>query len=799
MAVMRPALTDLEQLLEPLTPAAHLVAQALSTLDDHWTVYTRPRLGLDIIDFLAVHDEYGVSAITALDWAPGARRLTSDGVLRTADADDSETSIADSPRFAAHRHRNNIFDRSFALPSDGTEPTNAVRAAVIAPLLSDAEANELLDARNSHDSQQHVEVWGAESLASQLERILVGTGCPPPLPQSIARVRQLIAPSERPTTRVVAAQRSSNTYEVEVNPDNVAVRRFRGAAGSGKSFGLAARAARLATQGQRVLVLSFNVTLSNHLSALVSDRCLEYGANPTSVTCTNFHSYCTRVVQDAEISGFATSAPKGASWTQAIVSKALVALEAGYEDRYDAILIDEGQDFTVRWWDLLRNYTLVAGGEMLLMTDPTLDLYERNAWVDEAEMQEAGFLNPWVELTGSYRMPNDLMSLASAFASSHLTGDRLVPAVAADHDDVAGPMAGSIRRWYTIDQIGDMGLVIGMEVVRVLRENPTLSPGDVTFLCDYHHDGVTAAREIEAAGYQVHHIFSRDPDDARRRRKYRFSPTTSAVKGSTIHSFKGWETPALIMGVGVETRSKRVAYAAMTRVVGSPDRPAVISVVSTDKQLDSFREEFIEGSATIPTQPVPTGAVAAPSASASASAFDPDAAPAAAPAPAPAPVFAPAPASAPVFTPAPAPVFAPEFAPEFAPAFASTFAPALSAAAHAPAALALAVRAAPLAADPAAATPTRIDDSGIVWAEPNRPLSEPTQPDVMVTRAAVDLVAQPPFEQQAMTQQPINLPPPPAAAAAAPPPHAPLTPPPSGATAAPLAPAISWGAPPMAQ
>ena len=524
-------------------------------------------------------------------------------------------------------------------------------------------------------------------------------------------------------------------YEVEVNPDNIAVRRFRGATGSGKSFGLAARAARLAAQGQRVLVLSFNVTLSNHLSALIADRCLEYRVNPTRVTCTNFHSYCARVVQHAEISSFTTSAPKGASWTQAIVSKALVALEAGYEDRYDAILIDEGQDFTVRWWDLLHNYILIPGGEMLLMTDPTLDLYERNAWVDEAKMQEAGFLHPWVELTGSCRMPNDLMNLASAFASSHLTGDGLVPAVAADHDNVAGPMAGSIRRWYTIDQIGDMGLVIGMEVVRVLRENPTLSPGDVTFLCDYHHDGVTAAREIEAEGYQVHHIFSRDPDDARRRRRYRFSPTTNAVKGSTIHSFKGWGTPALIMGVGVETRSKRVAYAAMTRVVGSPDRPAVTSVVSTDKRLDSFGEAFIEGSAIIPTQQVPVQAVAAPS----------------------------APARVPAFDPAPAPIFA--------------RVDALSAAAHA--LTALAVPATPLAADPVRTTPARIDDSGIVWADPNRPLSKPTHPAVTVIRAAVDVrpvapinpapaavdfVAQPPVRQRAVTQQPIDVPPPLAAA-----------------------------------
>jgi hypothetical protein len=118
------------------------------------------------------------------------------------------------------------------------------------------------------------------------------------------------------------------------------------------------------------------------------------------------------------------------------------------------------------------------------------------------------------------------------------------------------------------------------------------------------------------------------------------------------------------MGIGVETRSKRVAYAAMTRVVGSPDRPAVISVVSTDKQLDSFREqfvaesveEFVEGAALSPTRPVAASA-----------------------------------------TPAPAPR---------------------------PAAL------------------SRIDDAPLVWAAPNRPLSAPRQPGILLTSGRIDM--QPP-------------------------------------------------------
>ena len=135
-----------------------------------------------------------------------------------------------------------------------------------------------------------------------------------------------------------------------------------------------------------------------------------------------------------------------------------------------------------------------------------------------------------------------------------------------------------------------MGVEIGREVVRLLHEHPELSPRDITFICEYHHDGVAAVAVIEAAGHPVHHLFSRDPDDARRRRRYRFWPDAEAVKGCTVHSFKGWETPALVMGIGVERRSRRLAYVAMTRLQARHDqRPSIISVAIHAEKLDGRR------------------------------------------------------------------------------------------------------------------------------------------------------------------------------------------------------------------
>jgi hypothetical protein len=348
-------------------------------------------------------------------------------------------------------------------------------------------------------------------------------------------------------------------------------------------------------------VLSFNSTLANYLRSLVNDRCREIGANPTLVTCVNFHSFCQRLVDDAKQAGVVTQQAPGTQWFDAIVQQARDALTTGYRRRFDAVLIDEGQDFTLDWWNLLRDYVVTPSGEMLLVADPTQDVYEQRTWTDESKMLGAGFSGPWTELKGSYRMPTDMVPIANAFATKYLDGEQIAGEVPSDHMDLFGSAAATIRHWENNASPADHGSLIGREVVRLLSTYPELSPSDVAFLCDRHADGLDAVAVIEAAGYPVHHIFARD-EQSRTRRKQRFWPDAAGVKGCTVHSFKGWETPALVMGIGQDRKSKRLAYVAMTRIrVGGPGRPAYVSVVNSDLRIAGFDSVFRQW--TIPVIP----------------------------------------------------------------------------------------------------------------------------------------------------------------------------------------------------
>jgi hypothetical protein len=115
--------------------------------------------------------------------------------------------------------------------------------------------------------------------------------------------------------------------------------RISGAAGSGKTLVAAEKACRLADAGLRVLVLCHNPVLASHLRALVPDSNVDVldfatwvgGTSPKSAaTWSHFHEPLEKDLTDA--------------------FDRLSAVPPAY----DAVIVDEGQDFRAEWWILLE-------------------------------------------------------------------------------------------------------------------------------------------------------------------------------------------------------------------------------------------------------------------------------------------------------------------------------------------------------------------------------------------------------------------------------------------------------------
>jgi hypothetical protein len=62
-----------------------------------------------------------------------------------------------------------------------------------------------------------------------------------------------------------------------------------------------------------------------------------------------------------------------------------------------------------------------------------------------------------------------------------------------------------------------------------------------------------------------------------------------------VHAFKGWESPAVVLGIGMEQRSRRLAYAGMTRVTSTRRGVGHLVVVNADPRLVEFGEVFQRG------------------------------------------------------------------------------------------------------------------------------------------------------------------------------------------------------------
>lgn len=591
MAIFRPSLDDLGQLLTPLNDGELRVAHALKELGDAWTIYVQPNLGVDIPDFVAVHPRHGVCAIEVKDWDPSKYENRDGGRVRRWDGR-GWTPIA-HPLMQPYRYQSTIYERHFALPDD--ESSNGFVRSILILLNHETRRARAILRAPELARWRSVGVYGEEVLDD---------------PESALKFRGRGEPSSASMERVVKALRdgspifelrtdlipSDNAKDIAENPRNAKMRRVRGAAGSGKSVGIALRAARLAAEGKSVLVVSYNITLQHYLRSLVAAAC--NGPSARRVECIHFHGFCKAIVDRAqaerarELLGDPHDHP-------GIVEEAIAATAAGIRRRYDAILVDEGQDLELGWWNLLREH-LAPDGEMLLVVDDTQNIFGRPKFAND-HISGAGFSGPWTTLRDSYRIPGDLVPVYRNFAERFLDGDKWLP------EEEAPPAFPTQRRWVNCGP-NDLARDMALASSRLLEDSELVdTPRELTFLAPTHTVGQAVAERLEKSGHVVHHVFA-ESDADQKRRKRRFHPDTPGVKGCTVQSFKGWESRVLVVGIGDRPWDRRLAYVALTRLKHGTDRPAVIVVVNSNPALADFGETFETGVPLPP--PLPGGLVA---------------------------------------------------------------------------------------------------------------------------------------------------------------------------------------------
>lgn len=292
-----------------------------------------------------------------------------------------------------------------------------------------------------------------------------------------------------------------------------------GPAGSGKTLLAVQIAKRLAAKGARTLLTCFNKRLGEHLR----DEC----RGIDGIDVVHFHQLCVDLAEEA---GIELPSAAGPRYFEHELPEALAEAAARLGPRYDAVVVDEGQDFREWWWPaLLSLHRDPDDGAFYVFADDAQNLYGGALPIPESER-----LGP---IAHNLRNTKQIAEFVSVFY---------------DGDERPASRGPAGRPVEVLGYDDDEGLrALTATVLRNLVEEERVPLEDVALLTP-SGDGKSRLRSYEEIG------------------GYRLSTSVEpgTLLATSIHAFKGLERPVVILaelGDKHEEALRRYLYVGASR------------------------------------------------------------------------------------------------------------------------------------------------------------------------------------------------------------------------------------------
>lgn len=642
--IVSPPLNELDTLRTPLNEGERIVLNFfLNTLSEEWEIYIQPHLNGLRPDFVLLNPKVGIAVYEVKHWDLDAmpyRVERRNGLLElwATDRQGVNFKVTDNPAQKIRLYKECI--ETLYAPEigrqcgEGNKNFHAlITAGIIFTTASTARVESLLepfflDSENisesrSQKSQEYFPISGIDNIQTgSIRAVLPATKWKKSnyMSSTIAHQlrRWLIEPDfsqeQRKPIELNRRQKALATGRTKSG-----YRRIRGSAGSGKSLVLAARAAILSSENKDVLIVTFNITLWHYIRDLVVCFPVDNLRLNQNVRFTHFHQWCKETCIEAGMGEEYKSLLKGGATPEILergmaklantaISRLEETLSGQPNYKYDAILIDEGQDYNILWWNTLER-VLEKNGEMILVADEAQDLYDRaNQWTEE-EMTGAGFRGPWSQLDICYRSPEGLVSYLRTFVKEFLDPSK----VRLINPETEGLDLHPVSlKWIQSHDVQALPSLCAEAALQIPESvNPdVIAYSDLIVLLPDHVMGLKFVDILDQKGLRCLHIFDKSKKD-QKPKKMSFFMGDARVKACTIHSFKGWESRYMVIGITEKTDLATV-YVAMSRL-RRHTQGSHLTVVCSAPRLKKYGKtwpEYIEytsaDSAIESNQPAPT-------------------------------------------------------------------------------------------------------------------------------------------------------------------------------------------------
>jgi hypothetical protein len=367
------------------------------------------------------------------------------------------------------------------------------------------------------------------SVADALDRIIRHWKPEPRLtPRQVKGVVDLLAPTIEVRSRLRNEIAEISEQQLRLTDQQIHIlsglRRHRraavyGSAGTGKTILSVERARRMRDEGLRVLWTCFNQPLAEHVQMSLADE--------PGIQAAHFHSL---VAEQARTAGVRFPLDPDTEWWERDSAQVLLDAAESTGFRYDALIIDEAQDFS--------NEMITA--LLMLLQDP-----DDGAVYAFADSHQSIYRQGWA-------LPEEWFSFELTINCRNTVQiANKVAAVFGDGRDTLGTV-GPEPRFESADSEAD-AISATQRVIDELIEEEMIQPGQVIVLCARRR----FLDSLRAAGFAA-------PKPTQQR--------VIGVSAETIHRFKGLEADVTVLILhGLELSDaldRSLAYVGMSRARG---------------------------------------------------------------------------------------------------------------------------------------------------------------------------------------------------------------------------------------